>query len=111
MSFSASSALAETSSVYPRVPVWDILLCSITLRGDLVESGLKLFESRHDRLGHSLLDPVRGSLLRLQVKVHVVDDVVRRFGNSISLTWNLGFCARSHSTFSSFTVVSSTFTS
>ena len=42
MSFSASAELAETSSLHPRVPVWDTLLCSITLRGDLVESGLKL---------------------------------------------------------------------
>ena len=44
----------------------------------------------------SLLDPLRGSLLRREVKVHVVHDVVRRFGNNVSLTWNLGFCARSH---------------
>ena len=80
-------------------------------RGDLVESGLKLFDSRHDRFCHSLLDPFRGSLLRREVKVHVVGDVVRRFGNNVSLTWNLGFCARSHSTFSSFTAVSSMFTS
>ena len=42
MSFSASAALAETSSLHPRVPVGDILLYSITLRGDLVESSLKL---------------------------------------------------------------------
>ena len=41
-SFSASAALAETSSLHPRVLVWDILLCSITLRDALVESGLKL---------------------------------------------------------------------
>ena len=73
--------------------------------------GPEVVESRHDRFCHSLLDPLRGSLLRREVKVHVVDDVVRRFGNNVSLTWNLGFCARSHSTFSSFMVVSSTFTS
>ena len=35
------------------------------------------------------------SVARLK-KVHVVDDVVRRFGNSVSLTWNLIFCTRSH---------------
>ena len=37
MGFSASAAL-----LHPCVPVGDILLCSITLRGGLVESGLKL---------------------------------------------------------------------
>ena len=42
MNFSASASLAHTSSFHPRVHVWDILLRSITLRGDLVELGLKL---------------------------------------------------------------------
>ena len=58
-----------------------------------------------------MLDPLRGSLLRREVKVLDGDDVVRCFGNSVSLTWNLGFCARSHSEFNFFTVVSRTFTS
>ena len=73
--------------------------------------GPEAVESRLDRFCHSLLDPLHGSLLRREVKVHVVDDVVRRFGNSVNLTWNLIFCARLHSSFSSFTVVSSTFMS